>query len=195
MMQLNWGIIGAGSIAKAFAVGAKTSSWAKLYAVASRDKAKADKFAADYGVTKAYGSYNDLLADPQVQAVYVCTPHPMHAQWAIAALEAQLTESREREGRMREALEAFVAAQAMPNYGEYSKIDWKRPHITSHEEWGGGDCEKHGRWYGAGCICCNEDWKKLKNKADREAEYNQNKALRAASELAQAALAAEKEQK
>ncbi len=87
-MQLNWGIIGAGSIARAFAVGTRTSQTGKLFAVASRDKAKADKFAAEFAVPTAYGSYEELLKDPKVQAVYVCVPHPMHAQWAIAALEA-----------------------------------------------------------------------------------------------------------
>ena len=87
-MQLNWGIIGAGSIARAFAVGAKTCQTGKLLAVASRDKAKADKFAAEFAVPTAYGSYEELLNDPRVQAVYVCVPHPLHAQWAIAALEA-----------------------------------------------------------------------------------------------------------
>src|SRR5512146_390946 len=87
-MQLNWGIIGAGSIARAFAVGAKQSKTGKLMAVASRDLAKAQKFAGEFGVPTAYGSYQQLLADPNIQAVYVCTPHPMHAQWTIAALEA-----------------------------------------------------------------------------------------------------------
>ena len=88
MKQLNWGIIGAGSIARAFAVGAKSSQTGKLYAVASREKAKAQKFADEFGVTVAYGGYEQLLADKNIDAVYVCTPHPMHAQWAIAALEA-----------------------------------------------------------------------------------------------------------
>ncbi len=87
--MLNWGIIGAGSIARAFAVGAKTSKTGKLAAVASRDLAKAQKFAAEFGVGKSYGSYDELLADRSIEAVYVCTPHPMHAQWAIAALEAR----------------------------------------------------------------------------------------------------------
>ncbi len=87
-MELNWGIIGAGSIARAFATGAKTSKTGKLKAVASRDLAKAQKFATEFGVPTSYGSYEQLLADKSIQAIYNCTPHPMHAQWTIAALEA-----------------------------------------------------------------------------------------------------------
>ena len=87
-MRLNWGIIGAGAIAQAFATAAKTSLTGKLVAVASRDEAKARTFGQQYGVSRCYEGYEQLLADKDVQAVYVCTPHPMHAQWAIAALEA-----------------------------------------------------------------------------------------------------------
>ena len=87
-MQLNWGIIGAGSIARAFAVGAKSSNKANLAAVASRDLAKARKFADEFTVKTAYGSYQELLSDKSINAVYVCVPHPLHAQWAIAALQA-----------------------------------------------------------------------------------------------------------
>lgn len=87
-MALQWGIIGAGSIARAFAVGVKSSRSGQLQAVASRDLAKAQKFAQEFGIPVSYGSYEQLLQDKNIQAVYVCTPHPLHAQWAIAALEA-----------------------------------------------------------------------------------------------------------
>lgn len=87
-MSLNWGIIGAGSIARAFAVGAKSCKTGVLKAVASRDLAKAKKFATEFGVPVSYGSYQELLDDKSIDAVYVCLPHPMHAQYAIAALEA-----------------------------------------------------------------------------------------------------------
>ena len=58
-------------------------------AVASRSQPSADKFAEEFGVEKRYASYEALLADPQVQAVYIATPHPMHAEWAIRAAEAK----------------------------------------------------------------------------------------------------------
>ena len=86
--RLNWGIIGAGSIAGTFAAGLAGSKTGRLYAVASRDLAKAKKFGAEYQAAKCYGSYAELLADKKVQAVYIATPHPMHAEWAIKAAEA-----------------------------------------------------------------------------------------------------------
>ena len=61
----------------------------KLYAVASRSQANADAFAKEFGASKAYGSYEAILNDPQVQAVYISPPHPMHAEWTIRACEAK----------------------------------------------------------------------------------------------------------
>ena len=93
---VSWGIIGAGSIARAFARGVANSKNAKLVAVGSRSLEKADKCADEVKAwgqpvasAKRYGSYEDLLADKDVQAVYVAVPHPMHAQWAIAAARAK----------------------------------------------------------------------------------------------------------
>jgi len=89
MNTINWGIIGCGSIAKAFATGLKNARTGKLYAAASRDLAKAEKFSAENGASKSYGSYEALLADKDVHAVYVATPHPHHAEWAIKAARAK----------------------------------------------------------------------------------------------------------
>ncbi len=86
--KINWGIIGAGAIAQAFARGAAKSRTANLLAVASREQAKAEKFGTEYNIPKRYGSYEQLIADKEVQAIYICTPHPMHAEWAIKAMEA-----------------------------------------------------------------------------------------------------------
>ncbi len=89
MSKINWGIIGCGSIAKAFAFGLKGAETGKLFAVASRDQAKAEKFAAEHGPAKAYGSYEAILEDKEVTAVYIATPHPVHAEWAIRAARAK----------------------------------------------------------------------------------------------------------
>jgi predicted dehydrogenase/aryl-alcohol dehydrogenase-like predicted oxidoreductase len=86
--KLNWGILGAGGIAKAFAQGVKTSRTGRLQAVASRSQGKADKFGGEFAIPTRHGSYEALLADEGVQAVYIATPHPMHAEWAIKAAEA-----------------------------------------------------------------------------------------------------------
>ncbi|MCM8758898.1 MAG: aldo/keto reductase [Candidatus Omnitrophica bacterium] len=87
--KLSWGIISTGNIAAAFAKGLQHSETGKLVAVASRDLQKAKSFAEKFNVPKAYGRYEDLLADSSVEAVYIATPHPMHAEWAIKAAEAK----------------------------------------------------------------------------------------------------------
>jgi len=89
MNTLKWGIIGTGAIAKTFAKGLAGSTTGRLAAVGSRDKAKAEQFVKEYSGAKAYGSYEELLADKDVQAVYISTPHPSHAHWAIKCAEAK----------------------------------------------------------------------------------------------------------
>lgn len=80
MEKFNVGIIGAGHIAEkmAFTLGKMDS--AQAYAIASRSLEKAQEFARGHGVTKAYGSYEELADDPQVQLIYVATPHSLHFQ-------------------------------------------------------------------------------------------------------------------
>ncbi|HUW30739.1 MAG TPA: aldo/keto reductase, partial [Planctomycetota bacterium] len=86
--KLQWGILATGVIARELADGVLGSSTGSLLAVGSRTQAKADKFGDELNIPRRYGSYEALLADPDVQAVYVATPHPMHAEWAIKAAEA-----------------------------------------------------------------------------------------------------------
>jgi len=86
--KLAWGIIGTGAIAKTFARGLAPSTTGYLLAVGSRSQEKADAFADEFGVQRRYDSYEALLADPDVQAVYISTPHPMHAEWAVKAAQA-----------------------------------------------------------------------------------------------------------
>lgn len=86
--KLAWGIIGTGNIAKTFARGVAPSTTGELLAIGSRTQESADKFGDEFNVPRRYGSYETLLADPDVQAVYISTPHPMHAEWAVKAAEA-----------------------------------------------------------------------------------------------------------
>ncbi len=86
-MKIKWGIIGLGKIAQKLANDLKLIDNAKLEAVASRNLAKADAFAATYDAKKFYGSYEALLQDKFVDIVYIATPHNSHAQIAILALE------------------------------------------------------------------------------------------------------------
>jgi len=88
MRHLNWGILAAGNIAGRFAKGLNATEEATALAVGSRSLDKAKAFAADHGIPKAYGSYEQLLADPEVDAVYIATPNTLHAEWAIKAARA-----------------------------------------------------------------------------------------------------------
>jgi len=67
---------------------AHASSKVELVAVASRDQARADQYAKTWEIQRAYGSYGALLADPEVEAVYISLPNSLHCEWAVEALEA-----------------------------------------------------------------------------------------------------------
>ncbi len=86
--KLSWGIIGTGAIARTFAAGLAKSDTGALAAVGSRTREAADKFGAEFNVPRRHASYDALLADDTVQAVYISTPHPQHAEWAIRAAAA-----------------------------------------------------------------------------------------------------------
>ena len=86
--MLNWGIIGAGSIAKVFSNGLRFAKTGRLAAIASRTPGKADALADLFDVEKRYTDYVDLLADDAIDAVYVSTIHPVHEEWVIEAAKA-----------------------------------------------------------------------------------------------------------
>jgi predicted dehydrogenase len=92
---IRWGILGTGRIAGTFADDARFTETAAIAAVGSRTLSSAQAFARDHAVPRAYGSYEDLVNDPDVDAVYVATPHPWHlanATLALAANKAVLVE-------------------------------------------------------------------------------------------------------
>ena len=86
--MVRWGILATGRIAGKVAEAMLESDTALLVAVGSRSQKKADAFASRYAGVTAYGSYEDLLEDARLDAVYVSTPHPQHAEWTVRALEA-----------------------------------------------------------------------------------------------------------
>jgi len=88
MATLNWGIIGTGAIAQTFAHGLTQSETGQAVAVGSRNQQTADDFGEKYGIPNRHNSYQALLDDDEVQAVYISTPHPFHAEWAIKAAAA-----------------------------------------------------------------------------------------------------------
>ncbi|HEY7088190.1 MAG TPA: aldo/keto reductase [Tepidisphaeraceae bacterium] len=86
--KINWGIISTGAIAKTFARGLPASKTGRLIAVASRSQASADSFAREFGAARAHSSYEAILEDKDVDAIYIAPPHPFHAEWAIRAIRA-----------------------------------------------------------------------------------------------------------
>jgi predicted dehydrogenase len=85
---LRWGILAPGWIARQFTASLHGLTRQRVVAVGSRSLERAQQFASETGVETAYGSYAELVADPQVQAVYVAAPHSEHAALALLAIEA-----------------------------------------------------------------------------------------------------------
>lgn len=83
---IRWGILGPGSIAHPFAAGLRELPDAHLTAVGSRDQARADAFGAQFHIPHRHGSYEALAADPDVDVIYVATPHPFHREHCLLAL-------------------------------------------------------------------------------------------------------------
>ncbi len=86
--KISWGIISAGKIARKFCNGVIRSRTGSLAAVAARDRSRVKAFAGEFDIPRHHDSYQALIEDASVQAVYIGTPHPMHARWAIEAARA-----------------------------------------------------------------------------------------------------------
>jgi predicted dehydrogenase len=87
--KINWGVLGTGNIAHIFARALASSKTSQIYAVGSRNDSTANAFSLQYAVPKLYSSYESLLSDPEVQAVYIALPHSMHAEWTKKAAKAK----------------------------------------------------------------------------------------------------------
>jgi D-xylose 1-dehydrogenase (NADP+, D-xylono-1,5-lactone-forming) len=83
-----WGIISTAHINRLVLAGARESDRVDVVAVASRNQARAEAYAREHGIERAFGSYEALLADPDIDAVYVSLPNSLHVEWSIRALEA-----------------------------------------------------------------------------------------------------------
>jgi D-xylose 1-dehydrogenase (NADP+, D-xylono-1,5-lactone-forming) len=88
MDTVKWGVLSTADINRRVLPGAKSSPKVELVAVGSRDKAKADAFAKHWEIPRAYGSYEELLDDPEVEALYIPLPNTLHVEWSIKAMEA-----------------------------------------------------------------------------------------------------------
>ena len=85
---IRWGILAPGGIAHAFADAVAVGTASSVVAVGSRSLERAKDFADEFGIPRAHGSYQDLVADPEVDAVYVASPHSEHRDHALLAIEA-----------------------------------------------------------------------------------------------------------
>ena len=87
-MAVKWGILSTADINKKLLAGAAESDDVDVVAVGSRDLERAEQFAQTWDIPRAYGTYEELLADPDVEAVYIPLPNTMHSEWSIKAMEA-----------------------------------------------------------------------------------------------------------
>jgi len=123
MVRVNWGVLGCANIAKQRLIpGLLAAEHARLRAVASRSRQKAEAFQNKFGADRSYASYDALLADPAVSVVYVPLPNQLHMEWTIRALQAgkhvlcekpiglNATEAREMQAVAKETGQVVVEA-------------------------------------------------------------------------------------
>jgi predicted dehydrogenase len=134
--KVRWGVLGAAAIAiKKVIPGMQKSEYSTITAIASRDLQKAKAAAAQCGVEKAYGTYEELLADPEIDAIYNPLPNHLHVSWSIRAAEAGKHVLCEKPVSMNvsEARELIAArdrtgVQIGEAFMVYSHPQWKRTH-------------------------------------------------------------------
>lgn len=110
---VRFGVLSTAKINEQVLEGAGESDRIDVRAVASRDRARAEKYAAEYGIDRAYGGYDELLADPELEAIYISLPNSLHMEWSIRALEAgkHVLCEKPLDRRVAEVERAFDAAE------------------------------------------------------------------------------------
>jgi D-xylose 1-dehydrogenase (NADP+, D-xylono-1,5-lactone-forming) len=109
---VRWGILSTARINAKLLAGARVATGVEVVAVGSRDRARGEAFAAEHGIARVHGSYEELLADDDVEAVYIPLPNSLHVPWSVRALEAgkHVLCEKPLTRRAAEAEEAFDAA-------------------------------------------------------------------------------------
>ena len=133
---VRWGILGAGGIAHKLADAVNSYTQSQVVAVASRDQAKAQAFADRMGVPTAYGSYEQLVVDPDIDVVYVATPHSHHHEHMLLAIEAGQHVLCEKAFTQNAAQAREVVAAARAKGVFVMEAMWTRhlPHIYAIRE-------------------------------------------------------------
>ena len=113
-MGVAWGVLSTARINRSVLEGARESELADVVAVASRDQARAEAYAREHGIPVAHGSYEALLEDRAVEAVYIPLPNSLHVEWSIRALEAgkHVLCEKPLAARAEDAERAFAAAES-----------------------------------------------------------------------------------
>ena len=112
-MAVAWGILSTARINDLVLAGARKSDRVEMVAVGSRDGARAEAYAREHGLERAHGSYQELIDDPDLQAVYISLPNDTHVEWSIRALRAgkHVLCEKPLTRRVAEAEEAFDVAE------------------------------------------------------------------------------------
>jgi len=110
---MKWGLLSTANINEKLLGGVRGTEEATVVAVASRDRSRAEAFAREHGIERALGSYEELLEDPEVEAIYNPLPNSLHVPWTLRALEAgkHVLCEKPLTRRPAEAAEAFAAAE------------------------------------------------------------------------------------
>ena len=123
---MNIGFIGAGRIANTLASTMARMEDVNLYAIAARDLDRAQAFAAQYGFDKAYGSYEEMLQDPNVELVYIATPHSHHFEHMKLCIESGKNVLCEKAFTLNAAQAREIAAQARERGVYVAEAIWTR---------------------------------------------------------------------
>ena len=139
---IRWGILGAGNIAAHFATTVSAGTRAQIVAVGSRNRDRAERFATAHGIPTTHVGYRDLVEDPQVDAIYVATPHSEHAENALLAIAAgkHVLVEKPFTRNAAEAERVFAAAKAAGVFA--MEAMWTRflPHVAAlHQVIDGGE--------------------------------------------------------
>ncbi len=137
MRPIRFGILATGTIAHKFARTAPLVPEMTLLAAASRNREAADAFCAEFAIPRAYGSYDALLRDPEIDAVYIATPHPLHKPCALAAIAAGKHVLCEKPLTLTRADSAEVYAAAKEKGVFLMEAMWTRfiPTVTMAKRW------------------------------------------------------------
>ena len=111
--KVRWGLLSTARINDLVLAGGRQSDLVEFFAVASRDREHAEAYAQAHELERAHGSYEALLADPDVEAVHISLPNSLHVEWSIRALEAgkHVLCEKPLTRRREEAEQAFAAAE------------------------------------------------------------------------------------